>query len=313
MECRRLIQFGRSSFVISLPKKWITSNKLAKGDLIFLEHSQEKLMISPILRKSTTSKRTVITCDRKGSHRIGSEVVSAYLNNFDHIKLIGLDETDVIKELINSLPGLEIIEFGSDRIVAKDLLSQSEVSLDHIFRRVDMLLRSMLTDTLAGEDVFETDKEVNRLSLLTTRVLRSAIDNPTVARTLSLDTLGLVKHWTMIKYLESVGDDVKRISRLLPSDKTDLVDTVKDLAKGYQQVMKTFHTDNLDHARDVAIATKDRSSKLSDLASTYPDHQELLYHLRSLSAQIKNMARLCVDVYEEDEPVALVPPARIGE
>jgi phosphate uptake regulator len=34
VEFRRLIGFGKSSFVVSLPKNWIEKNKLVKGDLV---------------------------------------------------------------------------------------------------------------------------------------------------------------------------------------------------------------------------------------------------------------------------------------
>ena len=45
MEYRKLISFGKSSFVVSLPKSWIKQNKLKKGDLIHFEDEGNNLVI----------------------------------------------------------------------------------------------------------------------------------------------------------------------------------------------------------------------------------------------------------------------------
>ena len=42
MEFRKLISFGKTSFVMSLPKGWVVKNKLKKGDLIALEEREDE-------------------------------------------------------------------------------------------------------------------------------------------------------------------------------------------------------------------------------------------------------------------------------
>ncbi len=44
MEYRKLISFGKNSFVISLPKAWVRHSKLKKGDLIYVEEASDHLM-----------------------------------------------------------------------------------------------------------------------------------------------------------------------------------------------------------------------------------------------------------------------------
>ncbi len=46
MEYRKLISFGKSSFVVSLPKSWVTQNKMKKGDLVYFEDSGVNLLIN---------------------------------------------------------------------------------------------------------------------------------------------------------------------------------------------------------------------------------------------------------------------------
>ena len=47
MEFRKLIRFGKSSYVISLPKKWVEKNKLEKGNTISLEFKGKDILVSP--------------------------------------------------------------------------------------------------------------------------------------------------------------------------------------------------------------------------------------------------------------------------
>ena len=47
MEYRKLIRFGKSSLVISLPKGWTEKNKLGKGSLVYLDVNSEGLVVSP--------------------------------------------------------------------------------------------------------------------------------------------------------------------------------------------------------------------------------------------------------------------------
>ena len=46
MNKRKLIKFGKNSYVISLPKEWIEENKLGKGSEINLNKFDENLIIS---------------------------------------------------------------------------------------------------------------------------------------------------------------------------------------------------------------------------------------------------------------------------
>ena len=46
MEFRKLIKFGKSSFVISLPKKWLEKNKLKKGDLLYVSENENGLSLT---------------------------------------------------------------------------------------------------------------------------------------------------------------------------------------------------------------------------------------------------------------------------
>ena len=45
MNVRKLIRFGKNSYVISLPKQWVDKTKLKKGDLISIDETKEGLVL----------------------------------------------------------------------------------------------------------------------------------------------------------------------------------------------------------------------------------------------------------------------------
>ena len=52
MTYRKIIGFGGSSFVVSLPKEWINKYGLKKGDVVNIEEESDMLRILPkILRQ----------------------------------------------------------------------------------------------------------------------------------------------------------------------------------------------------------------------------------------------------------------------
>src|SRR3989338_1488403 len=90
MEYRKLISFGKSSYVVSLPKTLVIQNKLKKGDLIYFDENGANL----ILKKNDTSlsnpeKEIVINIDGKSDERLQREVNAAYVLNNRKITLKG--------------------------------------------------------------------------------------------------------------------------------------------------------------------------------------------------------------------------------
>ena len=82
MEYRKLISFGKSSFVVSMPKPWVTQNNLKKGDLIYMEESGSSLILNPTKSEKVNHEKTkVIGIDGKDISFITREVNSSYILN----------------------------------------------------------------------------------------------------------------------------------------------------------------------------------------------------------------------------------------
>ena len=82
MGYRKLISFGKNSYVISLPKQWIKDCNLKKGDLIHVEESSDSLIVSPQSSEAKTEdKELTIYVDGKDIKQIKREIIGGYIRN----------------------------------------------------------------------------------------------------------------------------------------------------------------------------------------------------------------------------------------
>ena len=101
MEYRKLIAFGKSSYVISLPKAWIRQQKMKKGDLIYLEERENSLLLSSKIQGSPEPKKITISVDNKKIPQIRREVNAAYIENYREIALVGKQLKQQSAELLD--------------------------------------------------------------------------------------------------------------------------------------------------------------------------------------------------------------------
>ncbi len=258
MEQRKIVAFGNSSYIISLPKRWIERNRLHKGDVLNLDEKDNEILLS--LQDSAERrqfKETTIEIGSKPLPQLKTEVISAYINNLDIITVQGIrSEYSVkIKEMLQGLAGMEVVEETATRIVVKDLLDIKEVSVENLVRRVDTIIRSMLEDLNEWNpehysSLVERDKEINRMVLLGYRVVRAAFDNPRVAKMFNAPYFDLLILRQILINLERFADEIKRISR--NSVKAKKLGDIKKLGEAitreYYEVMKVFYSKNTEEA-----------------------------------------------------------------
>ena len=178
MEIRRLVKSGAASHTISLPKQWLDKNALKKGDLVYIVEKTDKEL--SIMAENTglkkSNKEITINVEGKDMEAIQRDITSAYINNFNNIIIIGLDSVDKAKDIrriLHDFVALEISEQTSTKIVAQDLLNLKEISIDKTLRRMDMIVRSIMQDSVASiegnnmfDSVFHRDFDVNKLYFL---------------------------------------------------------------------------------------------------------------------------------------------------
>jgi len=283
MEYRKLMAFGNSSFIISIPKAWVEKNRLKKGDVLLVEQKPHELIVSSKdLSERRKFNEVTINPEGKTFEELKTEIISLYVNNYDIVTVVNVKDASTIKDIFRSLVGMEVIEETSSKIVAKDLLDIQEVSLDNIIRRVDIIIRSMLSDSVElnvenAESVVERDKEVNRLSLLGFRTAKAATDNPRLLKLFETNYWNVMLAKQIITSLERFGDQVKRIIRTAKEGKIekkardDIMKVLKAINDNYIMVMKIFYEKNRQSAFKAETKTRALLKDCDALLRKYPN------------------------------------------
>ncbi|MBW2973723.1 hypothetical protein KY346_04985 [Candidatus Woesearchaeota archaeon] len=304
MEFRKIIGFGKSSFVISLPKNWTVRNNLQKGDILYLREEDQTLVLSAKEKRLVKEpKKIVIRTDSKSVEKIQAEIVAAYLSNYDIFEIKGInlkDNSPEIKKIIRNLAGIELLEQDSSKILAKDLMDTREISIETIIRRIDIIIRSMIKDSMSSlhedfyDSIFHRDIDINRLVFLVKRVIKSAFSDQHTAKKLGRSSLELLKDWNVVSLLESIGDEIKRIAREFKYANAKYIKELKKmnnaLGEHYFALMKAYHTKKPEAAYTVELGHKKRIEMLEKLEKKTKE-TKLINHMKTLEANLKNMAR----------------------
>jgi phosphate uptake regulator len=261
MEQRKLIKFGNSSFVISLPNQWIKKNKLAKGYAVFLKENEEnELIISPtITERKKEIKRVTINVTGKDVARLKREIISAYIQDYSIIKLIGKDLKDHeedIRSAINNLMGLEIIEQTSEWIIAKDFLNLEDSSIMGLVKRIDINVRSMFQDAKKVQSekdynsILSREDEINKLWCLVLRATKYYLSGPDSQKTTKMSTIQLFSFWNLMYCIEELGDKLKRLAKAYLKIKGEkkVISQINEIYDRveitYSEMMKAYYTNN---------------------------------------------------------------------
>lgn len=269
MEYRKLISFGKSSFVVSMPKTWVDKNKLKKGDILHLEENEAGLIVMPKPRESLNEeKEIIINVDGKEIKQIQRELIPAYINNYKTIILSGKEMKHKAKEiepLIKDLIALEIMEQNSSKIMAKDFLNMDDISIHNLIRKMDIITRAMIEDceTMFQEDVYENishrDKDVNRLSYLIFRAVNYGLDNQTyMIKQFKLNSKDLLRYHLLAFQIEVIADEARRFARhvrrtkLTKEKQKMFIGLLNRSKQNYLDTMKAFYTNNSLSAHSIA-------------------------------------------------------------
>src|SRR3989338_5916784 len=143
MDYRKIIEFGKGSYIVTLPKSCMLKNMLKKGEILTVTTGLNDITFSTSNQKLEPEQiNSTIVGDSKGLKQIETEIVTAYLNSADMIEVLSKDlktNAQDIKKILRNLSGMEVLEQTSTRIVAKNLINIEEISILTLIRRMDII------------------------------------------------------------------------------------------------------------------------------------------------------------------------------
>ncbi|MFQ5475044.1 MAG: AbrB/MazE/SpoVT family DNA-binding domain-containing protein, partial [Candidatus Nanoarchaeia archaeon] len=283
MEFRKIIEFGKSSYIVSLPKKWVTANKLKKGDVVNVEETAEGLVILPKHKDRKEETSITINVDNQSMKAIRSQIVSSYIQGHHEMIFQGknlAEHAEDIRESIHNLIALEIMEETSKKIVAKDFLNIRELSVENLIRKMDIIVKEMISDSKQAKDsdvhanIVIRDSDINRIVYLVFRIIRHLQNNPRPAKGMSDEEL--LKSWVVADSIESIGDHVKSVAGVMRNVKrleedgwNDLFRTYTEVETMYRNAIKSYYTKDVELAYKLTVERYELRDACEDLYSKY--------------------------------------------
>ncbi len=308
MDRRRIIAFGKDSYALCLPKKWVKANDLGKGDYLYVDNSPNELLLKPTSESVEKKKLTIlINVKDKAADRIRTEIVSAYLCCADIIEIRGDNvskRSRIIKDTVNNLAGVEVNETSANKMVVKN-----QVFVPMLIRRIDIIIRSMLDESLKSkitqdifDELFERDKDINRLVFLVYRMLRFISRDHGLAASMNIDPNDVQKLSLIVLRMEKIGDCIKRIARIFKSisieDKArkEINSIYEDIVKLYKEVMKSYYDNDIDTLFKAESGSKMLISELNKFLKKHHtvDIANATEYMKGILSHIKHMARTMI-------------------
>jgi len=282
MERRKVQVTGGSTFTISIPKEWARENGVSAGDEIEFYPDEDSLLMMPV-REEGTQRGSLDVSDLAGEN-LRRAVMTMYVSGFDVLELeadrITSDQRRVIREATQGLVGLEVLEETSTRVVIRDLLDSSELSIHNAVQRMRLISLSMLEDAMTAladddddiaRDVIARDDDVDRLWFVVSRIFRGTLRSPQAAQEVGLPRSTCFDYHSSARQLERIADHAAKIAGLsmeLGAVPEPIVDALADLEADAEDIvdtaMEALFADDSGEATDLANSARESIPRIDE-------------------------------------------------
>jgi phosphate uptake regulator len=299
-ETRKLQRIGGNTLYVSLPKRWINKMQLKQGDKVTLVPQPDASMYIYPTAKQEKSREIVLEINAKDSRQpLNRGIIAAYVDGFDIIKLRAEDrlteeQQEVIREIVDHLFGLELIEVTGNTITIQCLLKQ-DLPIEKTIQRIHNVILSMFSETVSAlkeqdinliKGLTRRMHDIKRLSLVTNRLLRSLIIFPRSAEQKEVSLIDGVDYLRILHIIAEIADNVNKISesvmalgeQALPKSILEpLCKTCIPMQELYDQSIRALLS------KDISLANRVLDSRLN----------------------LENLWKLCIEADEKSEASSL--------
>ncbi len=228
MEIRRLQKLGTTTLVVSLPRKWVLEKGLKSGDPVYIETTDDGLLIR-LAPKASRTVRAVIGADAvERGEELERLVTACYLQGYDEIVVTskhGLtgDKIDWIVSTTERLPGLEIVKQEDYEVVLKVLIDTKRYTIVELLRRMQELITWMIESSVdalihnmseKAAEVGRAEQKIDSYYFLALRQLLTAVRERSLIREVGLDSpLALTGLRLVLAAVEEIADHALQVSR----------------------------------------------------------------------------------------------------
>jgi phosphate uptake regulator len=223
-ETRKIQEIGKSLF-ISLPKDWTKQMQLKRGDIVTLiPHQDGSISVYPEV-KEEGPRQIILDIDKESEQSLRRRITGAYVDGFDVIQLRAENrftdrQHDMIREITEELFGLEVVDAASN-VVTIECLLKPTLPIEKTIHRIHNIVKSMFDETVSAlkeQDVSlamgvpRRIRDINRLSFVIYRALRSLILSPRLAKRREMSLIDSVDYLRVLHRITGTAYSIKNTS-----------------------------------------------------------------------------------------------------
>jgi len=326
---RRVQLTGKSTYIVSLPRRWVQDVGLVRGETLTIIPQRDKtLLLVPrnVRKPEKPTAETVEVTSNDNPNSIVRKVAALYLLGYKSIYISTKEERiqsvqrNVVKEFARrKLVGAEIVSDSRNGMALQVLLSYPELSVSDALRRMAIIATSMHRDAInalrnmntdLAEEIIRMDDEVDRFNFYIIRELKSAVSEEQTLKEIGLerprDCLG---YRLIARSVERVADHAVSISKYVLMLKNQVCDSIMEelermsafAISGFSQAIKSLFTKDYSSADQVIednlrIATMEKEviDKITDVKLD----AETVSLLRLIVESIRRTAEYGSDIAE---------------
>lgn len=330
-ETRKLQRIGGNTLYVSLPKRWTSKIGLKQGDKVTLIPQLDG-SISVYSTARQESQREIILEVRAEDLKQSIErgIIAAYVDGFDLIMLktkegLSEEQQKIIREAIENLFGLEVIEVTRNNITIQCLLKQT-LPVEKTIQRIHSMILSIFTEAISALEERDFDlilgltrrmHDIKRLSLVTHRLLRSMILFPRPTEQSRMNSMDCADYLQILHLITEIAANVNRVSETVitlsehPFPEYILNPLCKKcvhLRDLYDQSIRALLSKDVQLA-NLALDSKLNLEDLWELCMEADDKSEissltlsnaylLVYNLKQMQRYAKEIAEIAIDQAE---------------
>lgn len=305
---RRIQLTGGSTYIISLPSKWIRESRLEKGSELTIDETNGNLLLSyGGLAKSELIKKVNID-GKVDLENFQRALTSIYISDFDTLIIKSTQYIDqplreTVKRFSRLVMGVEIFEESSRTIVLQNVLDSASFPMANAVRRMSLNVETMIGDVIKGmedndkkllESVISRDDDVDRYQLYVYRVVnRRMIDNE-----------NSVFFLIFSRILERIADHAVNICKIWGAGEQSgekntklIVGFLKRASTLYNEAVEAFYSRKFEVLNAIISKKPEFISTKQEILKTIGDSQ-FSYSASSISEEALRIALYATDIAE---------------
>lgn len=330
---RKIIKQGHNTFTITLPSAWTRKLNLNPGDEIDLIENGSGLLISA--NGHSEKKSIEFDISNMDIPTIWKHFMGVYRAGYDEIRVMfepradfehpykysthhafdtrfGRDKAketvlEALHSIVNRFIGMEIVEYGQNYVLVKDMGETSPKEFDNSMRRIFLLILQMANETSEAiklnkpemlQHIHDVDISLDKFHDYCIRVMNKTICKGDKKSRLICSILYI---------LEMMGDEFKNIANHLNTDfKGAKLSNILSFAENVKKQVDLFYEVfyKYDQTKAGELSELDKKSYL-----LYPDiykkateaEKEVFHHLRMITRYVNALLERIIEVQYSGE------------